>query len=377
MKLIKLLRNHNTSLRGLQSLSAKTPRNSIGRSIEYRQFSSNVASSTATGSLSSIEDKSLQSTGDEVITATYENIDYSQLGYGPVDTIVGALGEVHELTGLPWWGSICAFAVGIRLQNSARMVHAKGEMAAVQDKMKGAATDMQKKQYALELREVFKKHQCNPLSSILVMLIQIPIFSIVFFGVRRLVTSYDIVKSGGPEYLFIDALNGFSDLSVPDTSMMLGPVTGIVLFATMQMSLNDQKKLQALQKDKEKIDPRTESMQGFMKFLGYAMAVGMIPSSMFLPAGVTLYISTTSATALGLNLLLKIPGVDKKLGFHPDYLPGKLADLEKAKVGLTGLPGDEEIRKLREKLIRQGKSPRISKRKIREIRENAEANQSV
>jgi len=67
-----------------------------------------------------------------------------------------------------------------------------------------------------------------------------------------------------------------------------------------------------------------------MKSLGMAMAFGIIPVNMFLPAGVMLYFASTSAVALGTSLMLKTPGVDRLFGFHPDSLPGVIASKSKA-----------------------------------------------
>lgn len=300
-------------------------------------------------SMNALEEPSTAVLAEGVEAVTLPMFDATKLTYYPIDMVIGAVNQLHESSGLPWWASIMSFAFVFRVtcmpfivktkQNAARLNYAKEDMEKAQNYGKkiqdkgNAATKEEREEVTEIMKTVFKKHQCNPLTSIGLMLVQIPIYSMCFFAIRRLCTNYQDLTVGGPGMLHpsdettlsLSSLINIVDLSVPDSTYILGPVTSLILLATVRMGIRDaQAQAKARAKEGEE---QPNKMQKVMTVVGYAMSTVIIPVSLYIPSGVMMYIMSTSMTALGINIALKFPGIDKQLGFHPDFVPGKLADL--------------------------------------------------
>lgn len=143
-----------------------------------------------------------------------------------------ALLGMHEITGLPWWASIMALTLSMRLallplvirnlKHASRMQAVAPQMQGLMKRMTdakaaGDATAMgvvQKK-----LLELFKEHDVSPFRSFLLPMIQVPFFLSMFYALRKLAyLPFPQLKEGGFGWV--------TDLTVPDPLYIL-PVTSI------------------------------------------------------------------------------------------------------------------------------------------------------
>ncbi|KAJ9100587.1 hypothetical protein QFC21_003631 [Naganishia friedmannii] len=145
-----------------------------------------------------------------------------------------ALEVIHVNAGLPWWGTIALAAGVMRLAlfplvarmngNNARMqVIAPQQqliMSKIQDasKRKDQAAQMI---YSQELRKLWQKNECSPFKTMLLPLVQVPLFMTFFFAIRGM-TSLPVpqLKEGGFLW-FTDLVAADPYYILPTTSMLL------------------------------------------------------------------------------------------------------------------------------------------------------------
>mmetsp|Transcript_7642 Transcript_7642/g.8774 ORF Transcript_7642/g.8774 Transcript_7642/m.8774 type:complete len:348 (+) Transcript_7642:70-1113(+) len=259
-------------------------------------------------------------------------LDLSDLTYWPIDSIIRLVDTIHTNTGYPWWVSIAIIGVSARILgtpiqiktkvNSARMMYAQPEMKACQarmDKLKErGASQEEMMNEANNLKKVWAKHKCNPLTMFGLVLFQIPLYSVTFFGIRRMCENFSELSEGGAYW--------FTDLTVPDPTYGLAVVTSAMMVGSILAGGEDNPGATESEANQRKT----------FKNIGMAMGLGIIPISMYLPAGVMIYFVSTSSIALLTSLSFKIPGMDKVLGYDHDSLPGVIAD--KAKITQKYVP---------------------------------------
>lgn len=182
-------------------------------------------------------------------------------------------------------------------------------MQALQPKMKEIADkyeDLQER--GLAQRELFKKHNYNPLGGCLVMFIQLPIFLGLYRGL-----SADIALRDQP---LIPGLKWCSDLSAPDQFMYwkdwmpawlgsetgyLGPYLNILPVITMVLFLVQQKLFTP-----PAVDDQQKMMQKMMGFMMIFMGVLFFK----VPSGLCLYFITSSIWGILERKLLPKPVLD-------------------------------------------------------------------
>lgn len=144
------------------------------------------------------------------------------------DALVG----MHDITGLPWWASIMALTLSMRvalLPLVIRNMKHASRMQAVAPQMNGLMkrmTDAKKEgdQTAMmvvqkKLLALFKEHDVSPFRSFLLPLIQVPFFLSMFYALRKMASlPFPQLKEGGFGWV--------TDLTVPDPLCIL-PVTSI------------------------------------------------------------------------------------------------------------------------------------------------------
>jgi len=147
---------------------------------------------------------------------------------------VDALMSLHNLTGLPWWATIAATTLMIRLlvfrlviegqKHNVRLQAVSPQMSELTDRMKVAAAEKDQVGQQLAqsaLQGLFKKHDVHPLRAIKVPLVQFPVFLSMFYGLRRL------AEAPLPQFLE----GGFSwvtDLTATDPYLIL-PALSVIL----------------------------------------------------------------------------------------------------------------------------------------------------
>ncbi|KAL7425143.1 hypothetical protein Q5752_000831 [Cryptotrichosporon argae] len=148
--------------------------------------------------------------------------------------VADALVGMHTTTGLPWWASIAALTVGVRMclfplivrnmKHNQRLAAVSPQMQALMKRAQEAklAGDTQAQTVAaLALQDLFKTHDVSPLRPLTVPLLQLPFFLSMFYGLRRLAElPLPQLKEGGFAWV--------TDLTAADPYYIL-PATSIAL----------------------------------------------------------------------------------------------------------------------------------------------------
>uniref|UniRef100_A0AAV1TBX2 Membrane insertase YidC/Oxa/ALB C-terminal domain-containing protein n=1 Tax=Peronospora matthiolae TaxID=2874970 RepID=A0AAV1TBX2_9STRA len=234
---------------------------------------------------------------EQALDAAASAVDYasvSDLGYGLSDIAIRSLDLIHSTTGLPWWATIIATTVAVRtvffpitvvsMRNAAKMKlfqpdmeKLRNEMDANPDRDPESIKEFQKKYKAL-----MKKHDVNPLKSMLTPLAQIPVFIGFFWGLQ------DISKYF-PEYAH-EGIGWVKDLSVADPTTALPVISSALLVASVELGG----------------DAMTGEMKDKMKFGMRCFAVLMVPLTMNFQSGIFVYWVTSNMYTLTQTALLRL-----------------------------------------------------------------------
>ena len=244
--------------------------------ISDRKNSDNVADGVNTGLNSSHDDLS---TPLSVIDSV-ENSDIiiekfnAVLGWNPVDIVMYGMDQIHVVTGLPYWGSIMLFTVGMRFVllpiaikgavNANRMQHLKPDMERVQAALKasqeGGINDPKSQQrFQLEMKELFVKHQVNPFNALMMPFLQMPIFISAFMALRQMHEYFPGYSSGGALW--------FTDLSAADPYYILPVINALTFLIMIEVGA----------------DGMDASTQGTFKNIMRVLGVTMIPLTASMP----------------------------------------------------------------------------------------------
>ena len=165
--------------------------------------------------------------------------DLASLGLGALYTPVGLvqilLDSLHASTGLPWWGTVAITTVLLRVvlfplsvkfaKNASKMARIQPELAGIMKKVqhysKIGATELVQKE-RMRVAELYKAHDCSPLTMMTLPFLQLPFFMSFFVGLRKMAMApIESMKSGGMMW--------FGDLTVPDPTYAL-PLIACGLF---------------------------------------------------------------------------------------------------------------------------------------------------
>lgn len=233
-----------------------------------------------------------------------------------------ALVAVQEATGAPWWGAIVAATIIARtlmlpvvarqMRNTRKLAAARPEMLALQEWFKeqqlllgggGGMADTAKnpaskalvEQYQARLAGVWAKHDCHPVKSLGPLFLQAPLF-IGFFSALRSLAAAGVpsLTHGGAAW--------FPNLAAADPTYGLPLASAALFLATVEAGAADGMQGQ---------DPATLKR---MKFLMRGLAVGLVPLTASMPAGVFVYWATSNAYSLAQALALKTAPVRRLMG---------------------------------------------------------------
>ncbi|RMX63521.1 hypothetical protein KXD40_005664 [Peronospora effusa] len=211
------------------------------------------------------------------------------LGYGFSDIAIRSLDMIHSTTGLPWWATIIVTTVAVRtvffpvtvlvMRHSAKMKLFQPDMEKLREEMDAnptkdgdSALEFQKKYKAL-----MKKHDVNPLKSILAPLAQ-------------------NISKYFPEYAH-EGVGWITDLSVADSTMALPVISSALMVASVELGENA---VSGEMKDK-------------MKFGMRCFAVMMVPLTMNFQSGIFVYWVTSNMYTLAQTALLRLNCVKRAL----------------------------------------------------------------
>lgn len=145
-----------------------------------------------------------------------------------------ALEIIHVNAGLPWWGTIALAAGVMRLAlfplvarmhgNNARMQVIAPQQQVIMTKIQDASKRGDKGAqmiYSQELRKLWEKNNCSPFRTMLLPMVQVPLFMTFFFAIRGM-TSLPVpqLKEGGVLW-FTDLVAADPYYILPTTSMLL------------------------------------------------------------------------------------------------------------------------------------------------------------
>lgn len=178
-------------------------------------------------------------------------VDY---GWGPTTLMLNTLEYIHVYSGLPWWASIMATVVGVRVlllrwhvQSSdimARMALVGDEMKPLQEKMRAAhaaGDSLAQAAHTQELRALYSAAGIKPLK----MLAPIVIQGVLGYGMFRLINGLSQLPVPGMEE---GGMLWFTDLTVTDPFRILPIASGALLYWVMRVCSKDLFPLHALQK---------------------------------------------------------------------------------------------------------------------------------
>ena len=234
--------------------------------------------------------------------------------YYPSDNAIQAINTIREISGLGYGGSIIVATVGVRFvlfplfvkvqRNSSRMAHMQPEMQAIK-KGVGKNTDHESQLRAgRQMQALFKKYNCNPMSSLLGPLIQIPVFMGMFFGLRIMPDYFGTLMS-------TEGLFWFSDLTTFDPYYILPVISGVAMFTSVEIN-----KAQMVATNPEHGKLMTNVFR--------AMTIVMVPAISGFPAALNLYWTVNNTLTAVQAWLFVNPRIRKMLDIWemPKPVPG-------------------------------------------------------
>lgn len=254
-------------------------------------------------------------TSAEVTVAGTENPVW-EATWWPQDQMLDFIMFAQEMTGVNYAITIGAITFGFRTlmlpifikaqQNSSRMAHVKPEMDVLKAKIDRLdPKDMQKQQdYAKEMQALFRKYDVNPLKSLILPIIQMPVFMSMFFALRKMPDFFQNELSDG-------GILWFTDLSAPDPYYALPIFSGLSFLAMMELS--------------KKSMLASSPQQGQMMLTVFrGMAFLIVPFSMNFPTCVLTYWTVNNTFSLVQSAAFNNPTIRKQLGIWetPKPVPG-------------------------------------------------------
>jgi len=242
----------------------------------------------------------------------------------PPHVFMKVIDNIHTSLDIPYFQSILILAVVLRvfmfpltvqgLQMTAKMQYVKPEMDKINQRMLADPLRVENKPaYDKEIKELFAKHEVNPIKPLVVPLFQIPVFMSMFFALREMGDYFPGYASGGIKW--------FVDLSVADPTMTL-PVVNACIFITMIELGGESGEMQNTAQHK--------MMRNVFRFMG----VAMVPLMMNMPAGLFVYWLGNGTLSLAQILALKNPSMKAFLNIPPPPPPPPPMSEEEAAVNI-------------------------------------------
>ena len=174
----------------------------------------------------------------------------------PVKAVQCYIDLIHLATGLPWWLSIVAATIAVRLallplfvqsqRNSARMQLARPELTELGDDLKrrmdspaAAGSSQAARQAQLDAKmqqrqrvlAVFRKYQCSPAKFVVLPLVSLPVFISFFAALRCMHDLYPSYTAGGFGFML--------DLSAADPTLLLPVLNTGLMLLQVELTTND------------------------------------------------------------------------------------------------------------------------------------------
>ena len=283
----------------------------------------------------------------------------------PVKTVQFLLDFVHLSTGLPWWASIVAATLLVRVtllplavsqyRNGARMTVMRPEMTRVTEDFKrrmqseGGVSMAERLQHKQRMQGLMLKYRCNPLKSLVMPLVLAPVFISFFSAIQSMQELHPSFHSGGLAHVM--------DLGAADPYWVLPVLNAVTMLVPMEL-LPDPNGVP--EKDRQR-----------MKLVFRVVAVLFIVLGQSMPAGLFVYWIASNTVTIFQQAILRSPTVRRALDIPDvstvapmensplDFLFGKKSAAAAA-AGATAVPGTvKEAVVLRNATVAQGPQPPV------------------
>jgi len=239
----------------------------------------------------------------------------------PSDLVCQGMDWLHHASGLSHGLTVVSATLFVRFllaplfvnaqRNSSRMAHMKPEMDVLKTRVdamaKGVPDPATQARVQAQMKALFAKYDCNPLKSLLLPVIQLPLFISFFFGLQKMPELFGSELSTG-------GMLWFTDLTVSDPYVALPVLSAMTFLATIEVT-----KAQTLA-----ATPNPKQGQMMINFMR-GMGVVMVPLTMNFPGVIFVYWVTNNTFSLVQTIVLQQPDFRKSLGIWepPKPVPGQ------------------------------------------------------
>jgi YidC/Oxa1 family membrane protein insertase len=216
-------------------------------------------------------------------------IEFLERVFAPLTGLLGNGLEFFYSLGAPWWLSIAILTVIVRSILFPLTVRQVKSMRAMQDlkpdmdRIRAKYKDNRQKQQE-EIMKLYQERQINPFGSCFPLLVQMPIFSTMFYVIRSFGDTHPSFTSGG--------ILWFPDLSVHDPYYILPVLSALTMLAASEITAKS-------------LDPQQRWM---MRVLPVAFTIFLLN----FPAGLFMYWITSNLVTLAQNYVIYNHGPGKR-----------------------------------------------------------------
>ena len=235
------------------------------------------------------------STVTDAVAATYSS------WYDPV---MNSILQVQAMTGLPWWLTVAAITVAVRvallpmslftMRNTAAFSQAKPVLDVLRARLSDALDRNDTASSRLvqaQMMEVMKMYNVKPFWNVANAVLQAPIFLAFFLALRKLADTH-------PDTLALGGVGFFSNLAAPDPYLIMPLLMSASTVAMVRVNN----------------DVFSSMTSPTMRYFMYAFAALIVPLTSPLPAIIFCYFIPNNLISLLQTLILRYPTVRRALG---------------------------------------------------------------
>ncbi|KAI9318485.1 60Kd inner membrane protein-domain-containing protein [Dichotomocladium elegans] len=273
-----------------------------------RNYSTTENASEPASAITNVSDAVNQVLSPETLGEAAAKIgDFKAMGlcnFTPVGGLEAMLEALHVMSGMPWWATIATATVLVRLallplmikiqRNNAHMMNLNPEVTRLMNNLKTAQQEGDSVgvgKYSGELQALFKKHNCHPMKSLGLPVIQMPVMISFFLALRAMA---EIPVPG----LQTEGTAWFTDLTAQDPYYALPVISCAGVLAVLEAGT-----------EVGAANPQSRTMKNFFRVVSLAM----IPFTYWMPSGVFVYWITSNCVSITQILALKNPAIRKAL----------------------------------------------------------------
>ncbi|XP_045820950.1 mitochondrial inner membrane protein OXA1 [Trifolium pratense] len=238
--------------------------------------------------------------------------------YLPVQALQYVIDAVHTYTGLNWWAAIILTTLLIRsatvpllinqLKATSKLTLMRPRLEEIKEEMEGKTMDPEAvAEGQKKMNKLFKEYGVSPFTPLKGLFIQGPVFISFFLAITNMAEKMPSFKHGGALW--------FTDLSTPDALYIFPVLTALSFLVVVECNMQE--------------GMEGNPVAGTMKNFSRVLALLSVPFTMSFPKAIFCYWVTSNLFSLSYGMVLKVPGVKKKLGI-PDLPPPEPSSSQKA-----------------------------------------------